>query len=316
LDTAQVVILLNEDIRGEHAAVIQYLLHAYAMGEGEAAAEIEAIAREEMRHLKWLAELVVELGGTPTLERGPVDTTGAAPADWMARDVVAEEHAIDLYREHIAAIARPKVALLLERIVQDELSHGAKFASLAGELAAEGRPAVGPIRPEDAAAAPTRPLEILLQGVEHEYTVILQYLYHAFTTPHCEISDELEWQAVNEMQHMGWFAEKLASQGAYPRMEHTSVDRSEDTAQMLRADIAAERTVTKAYDAQIQELTAAGEGGLVPLLARVRDQEVYHDALFSGMLQALEEGQVPVPEPPAPPAPRWTVGSLQGQKQE
>jgi bacterioferritin len=315
LDTTQIVALLNEDIRGEHAAVIQYLLHAYAIGEGEAAGEIEAIAREEMRHLKWLAELVVELGGTPTMERGPVDTAGAAPADWLGRDVIAEEKAIDLYRAHIAAIDQPKIVLLLERITLDEIAHGAKFAKLAEEAAAAAQPPVAPIRPEDAAVDSSRPLEILLQGVEHEYTVILQYLYHAFTTPHCEIADELEWQAVNEMQHMGWFAEKLASRGAYPRMEHQPFDRSEDTAQMLQADIAAEQAVTRDYSAQIEELQATGEANLVQLFSRVRDQEVYHDVLFSGLLEELEETEIPEPEPQAPPPPQWTVGSLQGQKQ-
>ncbi len=288
MDTAQIVELLNEDIRGEHAAIIQYLLHAYAMGEGEAAGEIEAIAREEMRHLKWLSELVVELGGTPTMERGPVDATGAVPSEWMARDVVAEEVAIALYREHIAAIGDSRVNLLLERIVSDEAAHRAKFADLAEELAAEGQMPVGPIRPEDAKAAPARPLEILLQGVQHEYTVVLQYLFHAFTTPHCEVADELEWQAINEMQHMGWFAEKLASHGAYPGMQHDPIDQSRDTVQQLQADIAAERAVTMDYDAQIEELRAAGEPHLAELLARVRDHEVYHDALFSHILRELQ----------------------------
>jgi len=316
LDAAQIVALLNEDILGEHAALIQYLLHAYAIGESGIACEIEAIARDEMRHLKWLAELVVELGGKPSMERGPVDATGAVPPEWMARDVVAEEKAIDLYREHIAAIGEPKITLLLERIVRDEVSHEAKFTGLVEELAAQGQPPVGPIQPAAATAAPARPLEILLQGVQHEYTVILQYLYHAFTTPHCDIADELEWQAINEMQHMGWFAEKLASRGAYPGVEPAPFDKSEDTADMLRADIAAERAVTMDYNTQLEELKGADEPGLVQLLSLVRDHEVYHDALFSNLLHDLQEGEISEAASKVPPAQEWTVGSLHGQKQE
>ena len=289
MEASRIVALLNEDIRGEHAAIVQYLLHAYAIGEGEEACEIEAVAREEMRHLKWLAELVVELGGDPTVERGPVDTTGALPEDWMARDIVAEEQAIDLYREHLTEIEDPKIRRLLERIISDEQAHRDVFVDLAEELAAEKRQPEGPIRPEDATAAPSRPLEILLQGLQHEYTVVLQYLYHSFVTPHCPIADELEWQAVNEMQHMGWFAEEMASQGAYPAMEHGAVDQSRDTARMLEADIAAERAVTRDYNAHIEELTGAGEDELAGLLTRVRDHEVYHDALFSEMLEGLAE---------------------------
>ncbi len=306
------VILLNEDIRGEHAAIIQYLLHAYALGESDVACEIEAIAREEMRHLKWLAELVVELGGDPSMERGPVDTSGETPADWMDRDIVAEEEAIALYRKHLALIEKPEVRLLLERIVSDEEAHRAKFFALSEELAAEGRMPVGAIRPEQAAAGPSRALEILLQGIQHEYTVILQYLYHAFTTPHCEMADKLEWQAINEMQHMGWFAEEMASRGGFPAMEHTPFDRSRETSRMLEADIAAEQAATKDYNAQIEELKAAGETDLVALLSRVRDHEVYHDALFNKMLKELRS----LPPEPSPPRPRWTVGSLHGQKQE
>lgn len=315
MESAQIVALLNEDIRGEHAAVIQYLLHAYAIGESEIACEIESIARDEMRHLKWLSELVVELGGDPTAERGPVDAAGAVPPEWMVHDVAAEDRAIALYREHIAAIDEPGIRLLLERIVRDELSHRGKFGGLGEEVAAEGRQPVGPIRPEDARAEPSRPLEILLQGVQHEYTVILQYLYHAFTTPHCDISDELEWQAVNEMQHMGWFGEKMAARGAYPAMQHAPIDQSTETAGMLQADIAAERAVTADYSSQIEELKAADEAGLTELFTLVRDHEVYHDALFSHLLHELEEGESESP-PAAGPPEQWTVGPLQGQKQE
>ena len=45
MDKDKVIALLDEDLEGEHGAVIQYLTHAYAMGEGEMACEIEAIAR-------------------------------------------------------------------------------------------------------------------------------------------------------------------------------------------------------------------------------------------------------------------------------
>jgi len=56
-----IVEMLNADLRDEHAAVVQYLQHAYAIGEGE------AFAREEMRHLDWLAEELAELGGHPPI---------------------------------------------------------------------------------------------------------------------------------------------------------------------------------------------------------------------------------------------------------
>lgn len=328
---SDVVEMLNADIRDEHAAIIQYLQHAYAIGESGEACEIEAIARDEMRHLRWLSEAVVELGGDPTIERGEVDLSGAGPVEWMARDIMAEEKAIAQYKEHIAAIDDPKIVRLLQRILSDEEAHRDQFADLADELAEEG---VKPVA-EDLSTAtggePSRAAEILQQGVQHEYTVILQYLYHDFVTPDCEVSHELRMQAINEMQHMGWFSEELAATGIRPEMEHTEVDLSRDTAAMLEADIAAERAVTMDYTQQIGEID---DEELKALLARVRDHEVYHDAVFSEMLEEVRERKereeaapekeierVPPPppkaeEPPSPPSPlgKLTVGSLMGEE--
>ena len=61
MDKQKIIEMLNADLEGEHGAIIQYLSHAYGMGEGEMSCEIEALAREEMRHLDWLAETIVEL---------------------------------------------------------------------------------------------------------------------------------------------------------------------------------------------------------------------------------------------------------------
>ena len=105
MDKKKIVELLNQDLEGEHAAIIQYLAHAYAMGEGEMACEIEAIAREEMRHLDFLAETIVELGGVPSLKRGKMRTGGKSVAEWMGNDVLQEEDGINQYKEHIKAIS-------------------------------------------------------------------------------------------------------------------------------------------------------------------------------------------------------------------
>ena len=51
MDKDKIIALLNQDIESEHGAIVQYLSHAYAMGEGEMACEIEALAREEMARI-------------------------------------------------------------------------------------------------------------------------------------------------------------------------------------------------------------------------------------------------------------------------
>jgi bacterioferritin len=274
--------MLNEDIKGEHAAIVQYLRHAYAMGEGEMACEIEAIARDEMRHLGWLSETVAELGGEPTLDRGEMTIGGRNIAEWMQRDVGLERDAIAMYDEHIAAVDDPKIKRLLRRIVSDETSHRHDFEHFVEKSKKKGMEPIAPL--EAPAGKPSKLADMLNWGVRHEYTVILQYLYHSFMTPDEEVSEEMQDQAINEMQHLGWLAEELTDAGNVPEIEETGVDRSKDTADMLRADIAVEREVTKEYTRQIDEVD---DPDLKRLITRIRDNEIYHDELFSDLLDEV-----------------------------
>ena len=127
MEKEKLIALLNKDLQDEHGAIIQYLTHAYAMGEGEMSCEIEALAREEMRHLDWLAETIAALGAKPSLERGTMRMAGATVPDWMGNDVLLEEGAINQYEEHIKAIDDPKIKRLLKRIQADEKAHHGKF---------------------------------------------------------------------------------------------------------------------------------------------------------------------------------------------
>jgi bacterioferritin len=279
-DKKKIVDMLNEDLKGEHAAIVQYLRHAYAMGEGEMACEIEAIARDEMRHLDWLAEEIVELDGEPELERGEMTIGGDTVAEWMRRDVGLERDAIALYEQHIEAIDDPRIKRLLRRIVSDEVSHQHDFEHFVEKVSEKGMMPIAPL--EAPAGKPSKMAEMLNWGVRHEYTVILQYLYHSYMTDDEEVSEQMDDQAINEMQHLGWLAEELTGAGNVPDVEETGFDRSKETEDMLRADIAVEREVTKEYTRQIGEVD---DPGLKRLLTRIRDNEVYHDELFSDLLE-------------------------------
>ncbi len=114
----------------------------------------------------------------------------------------------------------------------------------------------------------------------------MQYLYHNFVMPECEIGREMEMQAINEMQHLGWLAEELTDVGGVPDIEETGVDRSKDTADMLRADIAVEREVTKEYTGQIEQVE---DPDLKKLITRIRDNEIYHDELFTDLLDEVTD---------------------------
>jgi bacterioferritin len=280
MDKDKIIALLNQDLEGEHAAVIQYLVHAYAMGEGEMACEIEAIAREEMRHFDWLAETIVNLGGTPSLERGAMRTGGEAVPDWMKNDVLQEKDAITLYEEHIKAIGDPKIKRLLRRILSDEKSHQGDFEHFVNKAQKEGAKDLRGSRQD-------RVAQVLNWGIEHEYTVILQYLLHSYMTPNKDVKKEMEDQAINEMQHLGWLSEEMVDKKGSPRIEHTKVDKSTKTADMLRADIQIEKKVAAEYDRATKEIE---EPDLKELLTRIRDHEVYHADVFDDLLKE-EEGR-------------------------
>ena len=279
MDKEKIVALLNQDLEGEHGAIIQYLTHAYAMGEGEMACEIEAIAREEMRHLDWLAETIVELGGVPSLKRGKMRMGGESVAAWMENNVLLEEDAINLYGEHIKLVDDPAIKRLLKRILSDEESHHGDFQHFVDKAQRKGAKDIRGSRQD-------RMTQIVNWGIEHEYTVIIQYLLHSYLSPNEEVKQQMQDQAINEMQHLGWLAEKMVGGGGKPRIEHTEVNRSTKTADMLQADIKIEREVAAEYDRAAKEVE---EADLKKLLLRIRDHEVYHTEVFSDLLKEEKE---------------------------
>jgi len=280
MDKDKIIALLNQDLEGEQAAIIQYLVHAYAMGEGEMACEIEAIAREEMRHFDWLAETIVSLGGIPSISRGDMRTGGKSVSVWMNNDVLQEKDAIVMYQEHIKAIANPKIKRLLKRILSDEKSHQGDFEHF---ITKSRKEALKDLR----GSKQDKVVQTLNWGIEHEYTVVLQYLIHSYMTPEEDVKEEMQDQAINEMQHLGWLAEELVGKKGTPRIEHTKVDKSRRTADMLRADIKIEKKVAAEYDSAAKRIR---EPGLKKLLTRIRDHELYHADVFTDLLKG-EEGR-------------------------
>ncbi len=280
MDKKKIIDFLNLDLQDEHGAIIQYLSHAYAIGEGEMACEIEAIARDEMRHFDWLAETIVEFRGQPSLTRGTQNMIGNTVPDWMNNNVGLEEGAIKSYQAHIKAIDDPVIKRLLKRILSDEQSHRGKFEHFISKAKKEGMKDLRGKRSDKV----TKSLD---WGVSHEYTVVLQYLFHSYMTKNKEAKKQLEDQAINEMQHLGWLSEEMVSGGGTPTIEHTSPDESTKTSDMLKADIKIEKEVAEKYDKAAENMSDAG---IKELLLRIRDHEKYHIAVFNDLLKG-EKGK-------------------------
>ena len=272
----EVLKLLSFDLESEHAAIIQYLTHAYGMGEGELACEVEAIAREEMRHFDFLAEKIVEIGGKISLERGNMRMGGQFVVDWMQNDVLLEEDAIGRYSKQIEIIDEPDTVVLLRRILSDENAHHDKFSHF-GQKANINN--MRDIR----GSQDNQVNRFLNRSIGQEYTVILQYLLHSYLTDDEKTKKELQDQATNDMQHLGWMAEELVGQNGNPRIEHDAIKRSRTTKNMLKADAKMGKTLSSEYDRGVGEIILDDE--MKKLITRVRDNEIYHAELFGKLLK-------------------------------
>jgi len=232
-----------------------------------------------MRHLDWLAETVTELGGIPSFTRGKMRQGGKTVTAWMKNDVLAEEDAIKMYREHIGLIKDAKIKRLLERILSDENSHHGDFGGFVKEADREKMKDLRGKRSD-------KVTRVLDWGIEHEYTVILQYLLHSYLAPNEEMRNEMQYQAINEMQHLGWLSEKMVSRGGHPHIEHAKIDRSKSPVKMLDADIKVEKEVAAKYDKAAREID---DKKLQKLFNRIRDHELYHVKVFNDLKKTVDK---------------------------
>lgn len=247
------VVLLNKDLMGEHQAIVHYLTHAWTVVRqfGDA---IEAIARDEMRHFKWLAHAIVAIGGVPDLT--PPDLlsifSGVEALDY---DIDAEEEAISQYLAHQRDIADDRVQRLLGRIVVDEQSHRRQFIAMRQDWLArdEDTTAAHPVADEAG--------ERFQRLVSTEYHQILQFLMQSFLSRHArDVGLDAEDRAIDEMKHMSWMAEAMAGIGAVPRFVLEGPSPKPPEVELYR------------------ELRVWAEGnmsGLVPLIDRIIDHEIY-----------------------------------------
>ncbi|MDR9460053.1 MAG: ferritin-like domain-containing protein, partial [Dehalococcoidia bacterium] len=194
-------------------------------------------------------------------------------------DVLQEKDAIVMYEEHIKAITSPKIKRLLKRILSDEKSHHGDFEHFVTKARREGIKDLRGFQQD-------KVTQVLDWGIEHEYTVILQYLIHSYMTSSEDVRKEMEDQAINEMQHLGWLSEEMVAKKGSPKVEHTKVDKSTKTADMLRADIKIEKKVAAEYDRAAKEIE---EPDLKELLTRIRDHEIYHADVFDDLLKEEEK---------------------------
>jgi bacterioferritin len=316
--------LLQTALRAEHAAIVQFMSHAHRLREVETLHVVEGIARQDMRHFKWLSEMVVKLGGNPTLERGPVALAPASPRVWLQADLALVEDAIAFYGVAIDQTpGEPEVRRLFERLLADEVDHRGRLARLIEhwrDRAPEDDAEALVDHPGHAEAVPPADPQVhgfLDFAIRHEYAVILQYLHHAFLMDDQRVSRDMEEIAIEEMRHLGWLSEALVERGGLPEWEADRLELTEDPVEMLELDLQREIEV----EADYKEFTAAmADPEIKAIFDRIGQHETYHAGVIGEMLERLKatrqaQRDASVAAAPAKCPFHTTVGSLLGQPQ-
>lgn len=119
---------LNKDLEWEYAAAIQYVQHAAVITGPEYDAiskELVVHSNEEMIHAVKISDLIVDLGGVPTINAEERNVSEKAQV-MLGQDLQGEELAISRYKVRIKQaeeLGEYGVRRVLEDVLMDEEEH-------------------------------------------------------------------------------------------------------------------------------------------------------------------------------------------------
>ena len=272
MDKRETIKMLLYDVALEHSAIVQYLYHIFLITDGNITSEIEEIARQEMRHLKWFAQKVVQLGGQVVLDRleDMIMIGGPDWADMLAKDIWAEEEAIRIYSEQLEIVKDDSVKRLLERVIKDEQEHKMEFSELM-EKVKEGLICV----PVEEQKHDPKTIEVLNKLLREEYQTIINYLYQFFHSKNCDYKDIMLDLAIESMVHMGKLGEKIGEVGGMPdigRVDYTPKPLL-SLQEQVKAEIVYEQETGGEYG---KEMEMIQDPDIKRLFKFIENQEEYH----------------------------------------
>lgn len=269
--SGEVLVSLKEDIALEHAAIMQYVVHGVLLRDVGMTDPVRKVAREEMWHFEFLSEAIRDRGGNLTIDRAEV-VLPASMADSLREDVAAENRALAHYAHTLEVLgdSDPELSRLIDRIVEDERHHRAKFGRLAEEVRAGGEQAYAAhplMGPED--------MGVVGPTIGVEYASVLQYLMNKYGCGDCESAEEYFELAVDEMRHLSWVATYVPGLGA-PRPPDVPSEQVRFVGSTGEAREAAERLEAAAIEFYSAKISDAKSRDLADDLRRALGQHEYH----------------------------------------
>lgn len=127
MDIEEITRLLNKAFVHEIEATMIYVRNAFIMPQCDPSRVTEAIAVDEMRHMNWLADLIVKRGGKPGMEHKELDFGGDELRSQLKMQIEHETEAIEMYKSQINTIDDPEVVGVLKHILDEEKRHRKEF---------------------------------------------------------------------------------------------------------------------------------------------------------------------------------------------
>ena len=127
MEVDEIIRLLNEDFIREIEATLIYVRNAFIIPQCDPSRVTEAIAIDEMRHMNWLADLIVKRGGKPCMEHKELDFGGDDLYGQLKKQIALETDGIAIYKHQIESIDDPEVVGVLKHILDEEKRHRKEF---------------------------------------------------------------------------------------------------------------------------------------------------------------------------------------------
>ncbi len=127
METEEITRLLNEDFVREIEATLIYVRNSFIIPRCDPSRVTEAIAVDEMRHMNWLADLIVKRGGQPSMEHRELNFGGDDLRSQLEIQRDLETEAVERYKKHIGLIDDPEVIGVLRHILDEEKRHRKEF---------------------------------------------------------------------------------------------------------------------------------------------------------------------------------------------
>lgn len=127
MEVEEIIRLLNEDFVKELEASMIYVRNAFIIPKCDPSRVTEAISIDEMRHMNWLADLIVRRGGKPSMEHKELDFGVEDLKGQLERQIALETEAIERYKKQIELIDDTEVVGVLKHILDEEKRHRKEF---------------------------------------------------------------------------------------------------------------------------------------------------------------------------------------------